>query len=211
MSLDGNEGSVAVSLLPMVVTEDVKKRWAGPCSIRDWPVCIIERAQNELFSHPFALSAASSHADHRRGDSRAAARPAGLRPLLKGSLGGIDALLGCPLVLCGHAQLEDAAWDALEREARPRWRQLPPLGAHGTPRVQAKEAILGALFYATNWLRELISAFSSQGAHGADRIAVSPAAVLRRRRRASAALQPTRKCTPRSWSASSTSSSSRPF
>ncbi|KAG0590520.1 hypothetical protein KC19_1G105500 [Ceratodon purpureus] len=60
----------------------------------------------------------------------------------QGSLGGIDALLGCPLYLPKHELLLDEQWSGLSRKN--------------------KEISCLSLFYAINWIRELINAFSTQ-------------------------------------------------
>ncbi|KAI8476445.1 MAG: Fanconi anaemia protein FancD2 nuclease-domain-containing protein [Monoraphidium minutum] len=62
---------------------------------------------------------------------------------LERSLGTIDALLGCPLVLFDPALASDAG----------AWASLP-----GPSRLAA----LGALFHAVGWLREAVSAFAPQ-------------------------------------------------
>ncbi|XP_024372058.1 uncharacterized protein [Physcomitrium patens] len=59
-----------------------------------------------------------------------------------GSLGGIDALLGCPLYLPKHELLLGEQWVGLSRNC--------------------KEICCLSLFYAINWIRELINAFSTQ-------------------------------------------------
>ncbi|BFI25358.1 fanconi anemia group D2 protein [Marchantia polymorpha subsp. ruderalis] len=64
------------------------------------------------------------------------------RVINQGSLGSIDALLGCPMYLPKYQLLTGDAWERL-------------------PKHQKEEACL-ALFYAINWTRELINAFSTQ-------------------------------------------------
>ncbi|KAK9093470.1 hypothetical protein Syun_028381 [Stephania yunnanensis] len=60
----------------------------------------------------------------------------------QGSLGGIDALLGCPLHLPAPKYFVRAEW----------------LSLHG----KQKEAICLSLYYAVNWIRELLNAFCTQ-------------------------------------------------
>uniref|UniRef100_A0A7N0RJX2 Fanconi anemia group D2 protein n=1 Tax=Kalanchoe fedtschenkoi TaxID=63787 RepID=A0A7N0RJX2_KALFE len=60
----------------------------------------------------------------------------------QGSLGGIDALLGCPLHLPSHKYLTGAAFRSLTNDQR--------------------HIICSSLYYAANWIRELINAFSTQ-------------------------------------------------
>ncbi|KAL2650478.1 hypothetical protein R1flu_018606 [Riccia fluitans] len=64
------------------------------------------------------------------------------RAVNQGSLGSIDALLGCPIYLPKHQLLVGDAWEKLPR--------------------QQKEIACLSLFYAINWIRELINAFSTQ-------------------------------------------------
>ncbi|XP_078437577.1 fanconi anemia group D2 protein isoform X2 [Wolffia australiana] len=59
-----------------------------------------------------------------------------------GSLEGIDALLGCPLLLPSHKFLYASAWNSLKE-------------------IQ-KKTIIFSLYYAVNWIRELFNAFGSQ-------------------------------------------------
>jgi hypothetical protein len=62
---------------------------------------------------------------------------------VEGNLGGIDALLGCPIVLFDPALASDG--DA--------WASLPG---------PSRAAALSALFHAVAWLRETINAFGPQ-------------------------------------------------
>ncbi|KAF6167507.1 hypothetical protein GIB67_031708 [Kingdonia uniflora] len=60
----------------------------------------------------------------------------------RGSLGGIDALLGCPLHLPSSKYFVGAAWLSMTGKQ--------------------KSSMCLSLYYATNWIRELLNAFSSQ-------------------------------------------------
>ncbi|XP_028553481.1 Fanconi anemia group D2 protein-like isoform X3 [Dendrobium catenatum] len=60
----------------------------------------------------------------------------------QGSLGGIDALLGCPLHLPSPRYLSGVHWKKLTEKQ--------------------KHIVCFSLFYAVNWIRELLNAFSSQ-------------------------------------------------
>ncbi|PIA39633.1 hypothetical protein AQUCO_02600232v1 [Aquilegia coerulea] len=60
----------------------------------------------------------------------------------QGSLGGIDALLGCPLYLPSPKYLVKTAWSSLTGKQ--------------------KEAMCLSLYYAFNWIRELLNAFCTQ-------------------------------------------------
>ncbi|KAM0951992.1 putative fanconi anemia protein FANCD2 [Dioscorea sansibarensis] len=60
----------------------------------------------------------------------------------QGSLGGIDALLGCPLHLPSPKYLAEAEWKRMSG--------------------QQKQIVWLSLYYAVNWLRELLNAFSTQ-------------------------------------------------
>ncbi|CAN8324527.1 unnamed protein product [Cochlearia groenlandica] len=59
-----------------------------------------------------------------------------------GSLAGIDALLGCPLHLPSSKYFAPTGWQSLTKKQR--------------------EIILLSIYYAANWIRELLNAFSSQ-------------------------------------------------
>ncbi|ESQ56066.1 hypothetical protein EUTSA_v10024215mg [Eutrema salsugineum] len=59
-----------------------------------------------------------------------------------GSLAGIDALLGCPLHLPSSKYFAAAGWQSLTKKQR--------------------EILSLSLYYAANWIRELLNAFSSQ-------------------------------------------------
>ncbi|VVB01104.1 unnamed protein product [Arabis nemorensis] len=59
-----------------------------------------------------------------------------------GSLAGIDALLGCPLHLPSSKYFAAAGWPSLTKKQ--------------------KEILTLSLYYAANWIRELLNAFSSQ-------------------------------------------------
>ncbi|EFH46527.1 hypothetical protein ARALYDRAFT_915332 [Arabidopsis lyrata subsp. lyrata] len=59
-----------------------------------------------------------------------------------GSLAGIDALLGCPLHLPSSKYFAAASWQSLAKKQ--------------------KEILSLSLYYAANWIRELLNAFSSQ-------------------------------------------------
>ncbi|KFK23117.1 hypothetical protein AALP_AAs49591U000300 [Arabis alpina] len=60
----------------------------------------------------------------------------------EGSLAGIDALLGCPLHLPSSKYFAAAGWESLTKKQ--------------------KEILSLSLYYAANWIRELLNAFSSQ-------------------------------------------------
>ncbi|XP_043702238.1 Fanconi anemia group D2 protein homolog isoform X2 [Telopea speciosissima] len=60
----------------------------------------------------------------------------------QGSLGGIDALLGCPFVLPSPKYFGGPGWQSLTGKQ--------------------KQAVCLSLYYATSWIRELLNAFSSQ-------------------------------------------------
>ncbi|GAB2275188.1 hypothetical protein Dimus_009950 [Dionaea muscipula] len=60
----------------------------------------------------------------------------------QGSLGGIDALLGCPLYLPSSKYYSGSTWQSLTEKH--------------------KEIICLSLYYACNWLRELLNAFCTQ-------------------------------------------------
>jgi Fanconi anemia group D2 protein len=60
----------------------------------------------------------------------------------QGSLGSIDALLGCPLYLPKHQLMFEEPWKSLTR--------------------RQKELSCYGLFYSINWIRELINAFATQ-------------------------------------------------
>ncbi|PON88034.1 Fanconi anaemia protein FANCD [Trema orientale] len=64
----------------------------------------------------------------------------------QGSLGGIDALLGCPLHLPSSKYLLGACWKSLTGKQ--------------------KQAVCLSLYYAANWIRELLNAFCTQIAGG---------------------------------------------
>nr|CAB3451954.1 unnamed protein product [Digitaria exilis]CAB3455714.1 unnamed protein product [Digitaria exilis] len=66
----------------------------------------------------------------------------------EGSLGGLNALLGCPLHLPSTKHLDVAKWGNL-------------------PGLQ-KKAVCHSLYYAINWIRELLNAFSTQVASRVD-------------------------------------------
>ncbi|KAL6647037.1 hypothetical protein ACP70R_014474 [Stipagrostis hirtigluma subsp. patula] len=68
----------------------------------------------------------------------------------EGSLGGINALLGCPLHLPSTKYLDGA-----------KWRSLSGL---------QKKAVCHSLYYAINWIRELVNAFSTQVASRVDNV-----------------------------------------
>ncbi|XP_022759064.1 Fanconi anemia group D2 protein homolog isoform X2 [Durio zibethinus] len=60
----------------------------------------------------------------------------------QGSLGGIDALLGCPLLLPSSKYFSEAEWQSLTGKQ--------------------KQIICLSLYYALNWIRELLNAFCTQ-------------------------------------------------
>ncbi|XP_030543859.1 Fanconi anemia group D2 protein homolog isoform X2 [Rhodamnia argentea] len=60
----------------------------------------------------------------------------------QGSLGGIDALLGCPLHLPSSKYFSKAVWQSLTGKQ--------------------KQIVCLSLYYAANWIRELLNAFSTQ-------------------------------------------------
>ncbi|KAH7661696.1 fanconi anemia group D2 protein [Dioscorea alata] len=60
----------------------------------------------------------------------------------QGSLGGIDALLGCPLHLPSPRHLAEGEWKRMSG--------------------QQKQILCLSLYYAVNWIRELLNAFSTQ-------------------------------------------------
>ncbi|CAL5076803.1 unnamed protein product [Urochloa decumbens] len=64
------------------------------------------------------------------------------RLIKEGSLGGLDALLGCPLHLPSTKHLDGAKWGNLSG--------------------LQKRAVCHSLYYAINWIRELLNAFSTQ-------------------------------------------------
>ncbi|KAJ9185042.1 hypothetical protein P3X46_004717 [Hevea brasiliensis] len=64
----------------------------------------------------------------------------------RGSLGGIDALLGCPLHLPSSKYFSIAGWKSLT--------------------AKQKQIVCLSLYYATNWIRELLNAFCTQVARG---------------------------------------------
>ncbi|RLN34883.1 hypothetical protein C2845_PM03G20140 [Panicum miliaceum] len=66
----------------------------------------------------------------------------------EGSLGGINALLGCPLHLPSTKHLDGAKWGNLSG--------------------LQKKAVCHSLYYAINWIRELLNAFSTQVASRVD-------------------------------------------
>ncbi|KAJ7964604.1 Fanconi anemia group D2 protein-like [Quillaja saponaria] len=59
-----------------------------------------------------------------------------------GSLGGIDALLGCPLHLPSSKYFSEAGWKSLTQKQ--------------------KQIVCLSLYYAANWIRELLNAFCTQ-------------------------------------------------
>uniref|UniRef100_A0A0D9WVL7 Fanconi anemia group D2 protein n=1 Tax=Leersia perrieri TaxID=77586 RepID=A0A0D9WVL7_9ORYZ len=68
----------------------------------------------------------------------------------QGSLGGINAVLGCPLHLPSPKHLDGARWGYLS--------------------AMQKKRICHSLYYAINWIRELLNAFSTQVVVRADNI-----------------------------------------
>ncbi|XP_021624026.1 Fanconi anemia group D2 protein homolog isoform X3 [Manihot esculenta] len=64
----------------------------------------------------------------------------------QGSLGGIDALLGCPLHLPASKYFSVAGWQSLT--------------------AKQKQIVCLSLYYAINWIRELLNAFCTQVARG---------------------------------------------
>ncbi|KAJ4980681.1 hypothetical protein NE237_031518 [Protea cynaroides] len=60
----------------------------------------------------------------------------------QGSLGGIDALLGCPFLLPSHKYFGGPGWQSLTGKQ--------------------KQAVCLSLYHATGWIRELLNAFSTQ-------------------------------------------------
>jgi len=68
----------------------------------------------------------------------------------EGSLGGINALLGCPLHLPSIKHLDGAKWGNLSG--------------------LQKKAVCHSLYYAINWIRELLNAFSTQVASRVDNL-----------------------------------------
>ncbi|KAK3126398.1 hypothetical protein QOZ80_7AG0555960 [Eleusine coracana subsp. coracana] len=68
----------------------------------------------------------------------------------EGSLGGINALLGCPLHLPSTKYLDGAKFGSLSG--------------------LQKKAVCHSLYYAINWIRELVNAFSTQVANRVDNI-----------------------------------------
>ncbi|EXC35014.1 hypothetical protein L484_017715 [Morus notabilis] len=64
----------------------------------------------------------------------------------QGSLGGIDALLGCPLHLPSSKYFLEAGWKSLTGEQ--------------------KQVVCLSIYYAANWIRELLNAFCTQIAGG---------------------------------------------
>ncbi|RCV09513.1 hypothetical protein SETIT_2G035600v2 [Setaria italica] len=70
------------------------------------------------------------------------------RLINEGSLGGLNALLGCPLHLPSTKHLDGAKW--------------------GNLTGLQKKAVCHSLYYAINWIRELLNAFSTQVASRID-------------------------------------------
>ncbi|XP_020551321.1 Fanconi anemia group D2 protein [Sesamum indicum] len=68
----------------------------------------------------------------------------------QGSLGGIDALLGCPIHLPSSKLFSQHSWQFLT--------------------VKQKQIAILSLHYAANWMRELLNAFSTQVVEGSDTI-----------------------------------------
>uniref|UniRef100_J3MIN2 Fanconi anemia group D2 protein n=1 Tax=Oryza brachyantha TaxID=4533 RepID=J3MIN2_ORYBR len=68
----------------------------------------------------------------------------------QGSLGGINAVLGCPLHLPSPKHLDGARWGSLS--------------------AMQKKTVCHSLYYAINWMRELLNAFSTQVAARVDNI-----------------------------------------
>lgn len=68
----------------------------------------------------------------------------------QGSLGGIDALLGCPLHLPSSKFFTESTWQSLSEKQ--------------------KQILCLCLYYAANWMRELINAFCTQVAERLDSI-----------------------------------------
>lgn len=64
----------------------------------------------------------------------------------QGSLGGIDALLGCPLHLPSSKYFSGDGWQSLTGKQ--------------------KHVVCLSLYYATNWIRELLNAFCTQVVDG---------------------------------------------
>uniref|UniRef100_A0A0E0LHA3 Fanconi anemia group D2 protein n=1 Tax=Oryza punctata TaxID=4537 RepID=A0A0E0LHA3_ORYPU len=68
----------------------------------------------------------------------------------QGSLGGINAVLGCPLHLPSTKYLDGARWGSLS--------------------TMQKKTVCHSLYYAINWIRELLNAFSTQVATRVDNV-----------------------------------------
>uniref|UniRef100_A0A0E0Q452 Uncharacterized protein n=1 Tax=Oryza rufipogon TaxID=4529 RepID=A0A0E0Q452_ORYRU len=68
----------------------------------------------------------------------------------QGSLGGINAVLGCPLHLPSTKYLDGARWGSLS--------------------AMQKKTVCHSLYYAINWIRELLNAFSTQVATRVDNV-----------------------------------------
>ncbi|KAH6772470.1 fanconi anemia group D2 protein [Perilla frutescens var. frutescens] len=68
----------------------------------------------------------------------------------QGSLGGIDALLGCPFNLPSSKLLSEIFWQSLT--------------------VKQKQIVILSLYYAANWMRELLNVFSTQVVNGCETI-----------------------------------------
>ncbi|KAG6393159.1 hypothetical protein SASPL_147394 [Salvia splendens] len=68
----------------------------------------------------------------------------------QGSLGGIDALLGCPFNLPSTKLLSEILWQPLT--------------------VKQKQICILSLYYAANWIRELLNVFSTQVGNGCETI-----------------------------------------
>ncbi|KAG8391040.1 hypothetical protein BUALT_Bualt01G0146600 [Buddleja alternifolia] len=68
----------------------------------------------------------------------------------QGSLGGIDALLGCPIHLPSSKLFSEPCWRSLT--------------------AKQKQIAILSLYYAANWIRELLNTFSAQVAEGCDTI-----------------------------------------
>ncbi|VAH46102.1 unnamed protein product [Triticum turgidum subsp. durum] len=68
----------------------------------------------------------------------------------EGSLGGINALLGCPLHLPSTKNLDESRWGSLS--------------------ALEKKTVCHSLYFAINWIRELLNAFSTQVAARVDNV-----------------------------------------
>ncbi|KAL8545696.1 hypothetical protein ACS0TY_005722 [Phlomoides rotata] len=68
----------------------------------------------------------------------------------QGSLGGIDALLGCPIHLPSSKLLSEVSWQSLT--------------------AKQKQIVILSLYFAANWMRELLNVFSSQVVEECDTI-----------------------------------------